>query len=81
VANPRRRRGAGGASSRCVGWRSSNPSPCWLRHGTVEPRPHNRSCLRRSRTLHRGSVAAQERSDNCESRGLRGARPLARGCL
>ena len=29
-ANPRRRRGARVASSRCVGWRSSNPSPCWL---------------------------------------------------
>jgi hypothetical protein len=60
VANPRRRRGAGVASSRCVGWHSFNPSPRWLRHGTVESRPrifrdryarglrHLRSRLRRA---------------------------------
>ena len=62
VANPKRPRGVAVASSRCAGWRSSNPSPCWLRLGTGEPRPHIRSCLRRSRRLRRGSVAAQERS-------------------
>ena len=60
VANPRRRRGEAVASSRCVSWHSSNPSPRWLRHGTVEPRPrifrdryarglrHLRSLLRRA---------------------------------
>jgi len=74
VANPRHRRGEGVASSRSVGWRSSNPSPCWLQRGTGEPRPHSRSCPQRSRRLRRGSVAAQERSDKCESHGLRGAR-------
>ena len=31
VANPRRPRGEAVASSRCVGWRSSTPSPCWQR--------------------------------------------------
>jgi len=80
VANPRHRRGAGVASSRCVGWRSSNPSPCWLRLGTAERRPRIRSCLRRSRRLRRGSVAAPERSGSYECHGLRGARPLAPGC-
>ncbi len=52
--NPRRRRGEAVASSRCVGWRSSNPSPCWLRRVTGEPRPHSRSCRRRSRRLRQG---------------------------
>ena len=42
VANPRPRRGAGGESSRCVGWRSPNPSPCWLRRGTALCRPSTR---------------------------------------
>jgi hypothetical protein len=62
-----------------VGWRSSNPSPCWLRLGTGERRPRIRSCGQRSRTLRRGSVAARERSGNYESHGLRGARPSAPG--
>jgi len=79
MANPRHRRGARVASFRCVGSSSSSPSPCWLLHGTVEPRPHIRSCRRRSRRLHRGSVAARERSGSYECHGLRGARPLAPG--
>jgi hypothetical protein len=74
VANPRRRRGAEVASSRCVGWHSSNPWLCWPPLGTAVQRPHIRSCRRRSRRPRRGSVAVQERSDNCESHDLRGAR-------
>ena len=42
VANPRHRRGARIASSRCVGWRSSNPSLCLRQRGSVVPRPCNR---------------------------------------
>ena len=79
-ANPRRRRGARVVSFHFVGWRSSNPSPCWPPLGTVELRPHMRSCPQRSRTLRQGSVAARGRSGNYESHGLRGARPLAPGC-
>ena len=79
VANPRRRRGARVVSFHFVGWRSSTPSPCWLRRGTGEPRPHSRSCLQRSRTLRPRSVAAQERLGNYESRDLRGDRPSAPG--
>ncbi len=37
----------------------SNPSPCWLLHGTAVRRPHTRSYHRKSRTLRRGSVVAQ----------------------
>ena len=74
VANPRRRRDAVNVSFRSVSWHSSNPSQCWLRLGTGEPRPRIRSCLRRSRTLRPRSVAVRGRSDNCESHGLRGAR-------
>ena len=59
VANPRRRRGAAVVSFRCVDSSSSNPSRCWLPLDTAEPRPHTRSYHRRSRTLRRGSVAAQ----------------------
>ncbi len=79
MANPRRRRGEGVASSRCVGWRSSSPSLCWLRRGTEVRRLHIRSCHRRSRRLHQESVAALERLGNCESHDLRGARPWALG--
>ena len=57
--NPRRRRGEAVASSRCVGWRSSNPSPCWPRRGTAVRQPRIRFCHRRSRTLHRGWVSVQ----------------------
>jgi len=60
--------------------RSSNPSLCWLRLDTAEPRPQTRSCPRRSRTLHLGSVAPRERSGSCESHGLRDARPSALEC-
>ena len=42
VANARLRRGAATVSSRCVGWRYSNPSPCWLRRGTALCRPSTR---------------------------------------
>ena len=77
VANPRLRRGAAGASSRCVGSSSSNPSPCWRPLGIVEPRPQTRSCRRISRRLRRGSIAAREKSGNCECHDLRDARPLA----
>ena len=80
VADPRRRRGAAVASSRCVGWRSFTPSPCWLPHGTAVRQPHIRSCPRRSRRLRRGSVADPEKSGSYESHGLRGARPLVPGC-
>ena len=80
VANLIRRRGAAVVSFRCVGSSSSNPSLCWLPLDIVEPRPHIRSCPRRSRTLHRGSVEAQGRSGNCECLGLRDARPLALEC-
>ena len=80
VANPRRRRGEAGASSRCVDLHSSSPSPCWRPHGTAERQPRIRFCPRRSRTLHRGSVAVRERLGSCECHGLRGARPFARGC-
>ena len=59
AANLKRRRVARVASFRSVGASSSNPSPCWLPHDTVEPRLHTRSCRRISRTLRRGSVAAQ----------------------
>jgi hypothetical protein len=65
VANPRRRRGAGGASSRCVGWHSSIRSLCWLRLGIAVRRPRIRSWLQGSRTLRRGSTAARERSGSC----------------
>ncbi len=51
VANPKRRRVATVASSRCVGSSSSNPSLYWLLHGTVERRPHTRSCHRISRPI------------------------------
>ncbi len=64
VTNPRRRRNAGGASFRSVGWRSSNPSLCWLRLGTAVQRPHVRSCHRRPRTLCRGSVAESASSSH-----------------
>ena len=79
VANPRHRRGAGVASSRCVGWRSSGPSPCLLRRDTALRRPRIRSCRRRSRTPRLGSVAAREGSGSYECHGLRGARPLPPG--
>ena len=59
VANAILRRGARVASFRSVGSRSSSPSPCWLLLDTVEPRPHTRSCRRRSRRFHRGSVEAR----------------------
>jgi hypothetical protein len=59
AASPRRRRGAEVASFRSVGWRSSNPSPCWLPLDTAVPRPHSRSCSRRSQKLRRGSVEAR----------------------
>ena len=59
VANPRRRRDATVASSRCVGWHSSNPSPCWLPLGTAVQRPRIHSCRRRSQKLRRGWVEAQ----------------------
>ena len=80
VANPKRRRGARVASFRSVGSSSSNPSPCWLRLDTGEPRPHTRSCRRRSRTLRCVSVAAQEKSGSYERHGLRDARPSALEC-
>ncbi len=67
-------------SIQLVGWRSSNPSPCWLRRGTEVRRPRIRSCLRRSRRLRRGSDAVRERSGSCESHGLRHARLSALGC-
>ena len=59
VASLRRLRGAVVASFRSVGSSSSNPSPCWQPHDTVEPRPRIRSCRRRSRRLRRESVVAQ----------------------
>ncbi len=59
VANPRRQRGAVVASSRSVGSSSSNPSLYWRPLDTGPQRPHTRSCHRRSRRLHRGSVAVQ----------------------
>ena len=77
---PTRDSGAAVASFRCVGSSSSNPSPCWLLHGTGEPRLHTRFCHRRSRRLRRGSVAARERLGNCECHDLRGARPSALEC-
>jgi len=80
AANPRLRRSAAVVSSRCVDLRSSNPSPYWPPHGTLELRPRIRSCHRRSRTPRRGSVATRERLGNYESHVLRGARPLAPGC-
>ena len=61
-------------SNQLVGWRSSNPSLCWLPRGTAVRRLHIRSCLRRSRRLHRGSDAVRERSGNYGFPGLRGAR-------
>jgi len=79
VANPRHRRGAAVASSHCVSWRSSSPSPCWVRRDTAERRPRIRSCGQRSRTFRRGSVAARERSGNSECHGLLGARTSASG--
>ncbi len=59
VANPRLRHVAAVASFRSVGSSSSNPSLCWRPLDTGPQRPHTRSCHRRSRTLHRGSVAVQ----------------------
>jgi hypothetical protein len=59
--------------------RRSRPSPCWLRRDTAVQRPRIHSCPQRSRTLRQESDAARERSDNCESLGLRDARPSAPG--
>jgi len=62
VANLKRRRGAGVTSPRLVNWRSSNPSLCWLRHGTEERRPHFQSHLQRSRRPRRGSDGSRASS-------------------
>ena len=48
MTNPRRRRLAGVASTHCVGWHSSNPSPCWPRRGTAVWRPRIRFCRHRA---------------------------------
>ena len=53
VANPRRQAGEAVASSRCVDWRSSNPSPYWLRHGTLERRAF---CQQRGEGSHEAFV-------------------------
>ena len=51
VANPKRRRGAGGASFRCVDSNSSNPSLCWLPLDIAVRRPRIRSRARRLERL------------------------------
>ena len=89
VANLKRRRGAAVASSRCVGWRSSNPFgdfseitaiASWISpKSTTADLGEIRNIPRRSRMRHQESNDAREKSGSYESLGLRGARPLVPG--
>lgn len=62
MANPRRRRDAGAATTWCVGWHSSTPLLYSLPHDTAEPR--QRTCFRRQGSLRRRHRPIQSSAPN-----------------